>query len=65
MRAYINLSFDLESGEAEITNGSCDVLQDLIDNNPLLAADCLKDVIFELERYYDDALLKMRTPVKK
>ena len=60
MRFTITLSGTVEGGSGNLTKGSTEKLTELLADNPLLAADLLKDWIFELTAAYELALKKMR-----
>jgi len=56
----MSLSGNLETGEGHITAGSQNKIKQLTFDNSLLAADLLKDWIYDLQQLYDEALLEMR-----
>ena len=60
MRFTITLSGQTETGEGRIAKGSTDKIKFLIFEHPLLAADLLKDWIFDLEQLYDEAVVQMQ-----
>ena len=59
MRFTITLSGQTETGEGKITKSSTEKIKFLIFEHPLLAADLLKDWIFDLEQLYDEAVMEM------
>jgi hypothetical protein len=60
MRFTVSLSSSLENGEGQITNANKEKIKRLTFENPLLAADILKDWVFELSELYDVAVLEMQ-----
>jgi len=51
----IKIKCDMDSGEADVSKGSMNDLDELIAANPLLAADVLKDAVFFLNLWYQEA----------
>lgn len=56
----VSLSGSFETGKGHITAGSQKKIKQLTFDNPLLAADLLKDWIYDLQELYDEAILEMR-----
>jgi len=54
-KTYLSVSADYTTGEAELTKGTKFELEDLIRENPLLAADILKDCIHDFSELYKRA----------
>ena len=55
-KVYIKISADTAYGDARITKHSTQWLDKCIADEPLLAADIIKDAVVELEQYYDRAV---------
>ena len=55
MRMYLSFSLDLECGETDITPTNLRRIEELIEDNPLMALDCLGDIKGIVDRLYDDA----------
>jgi hypothetical protein len=51
----LKIKCDLQSGEAMMTSATLNDLETLIQTNPLLAADVLKDALYWLHLFYQDA----------
>lgn len=58
-KEYLQISMDMETGEAELTKGSIERLETLITHEPLFAADVLKDMLFELETRYNRSVSRI------
>lgn len=60
MKTYLKISVDLNTGEAHFTKSAFSQIFGWTDNNPLFAADILRDIYDTIEWLYDDALREMR-----
>lgn len=60
MKLKFEFTADTENGEGYFTNGNHRKIEQLIFENPLLAADVLKDWFYKVEELYNQAILEMR-----
>ena len=56
MRDYIRFSIDYDNGEADITPASRALLETLMGENALLAADLLQDIAGISQSLYEEAV---------
>ena len=56
MKQYLTISADIEFGEAGLTKSTTKWIEDCIKSNPILAADILKDAVFDLTNLYNQAV---------
>lgn len=50
------ISVDFESGTGELTQRSKEFFEEMVEREPLFAADVLKDILYDFETYYNRAV---------
>ena len=65
MRDYIRFSIDYDSGEADITPASRELLKALMEENALMAADLLQDIAGISQSLYEEAAGAMRADFER
>lgn len=56
MRKYLTASADIQHGEAGLTQSTRKWIEELINDEPLLAADILGDILGDVQMYYNEAV---------
>lgn len=55
-KTYLKITADTEHGEGDITPSTRKWIETLINEEPLLAADILGDILADVQMYYNEAV---------